>query len=150
MTAVFVCNATGQQNPNYWWYWTRNETAWYGVSNSSSNELVLPKQIKEQEGWYHCRDFTKNDQTNSDSSYPTVLSVFLSISISPSCLSPDIAAAGVLSIEFGSQLFGIALPKLCTYVVSTLMTDRQTEKLCLKLKLLLSWYFTHSSELLLS
>ena len=37
--------------------------------------------------------FDRDDQTNSDSSYPTILSVFLSISISPSCLSLDIAAA---------------------------------------------------------
>ena len=76
--AVFVCNATGKPDPNYRWYWTRNGSTWYPVSDSSTNELVLTKPRKEQEGWYRCRAFTDNGYTNSEPARLTILSVSIS------------------------------------------------------------------------
>ena len=77
--AVFVCNATGRPDPAYEWYWRTNaSTPWIPVPNSLSNELVLTKPRKTQEGWYRCRAFTDNGYTHSEAAQLTILSVSIS------------------------------------------------------------------------
>ena len=81
--APFICNATGRPPPNYQWYWSISGDDWSVVSNSSSNELVLLKPTKEQEGWYRCQAYTDNGLVTSGLARLTILSVSISKLVFP-------------------------------------------------------------------
>ena len=51
--ALFVCNATGYPTPSYSWYFSPDKINWKTV-DSSSNEHVVHKPTKNEEGWYRC------------------------------------------------------------------------------------------------
>lgn len=69
----FACNATGHPIPTFMWYFRhQNSTQWVMISNSS-NELVIPKPTKADQGWYRCTATASIGQAMSNSAHLSIL-----------------------------------------------------------------------------
>ena len=77
--ALFVCNATGYPTPSYSWYFSSDKISWKTV-DSSSNEYVVHKPTKNEEGWYRCGVSMDNhgDIDFSDPAFLTVIGASIS------------------------------------------------------------------------
>ena len=75
--ALFVCNATGYPTPTYEWYFSSDEVNWELVDNSS-NEYVMFKPSKNNEGWYRCGVSIYNHKVFSKAAFLSVIGASIS------------------------------------------------------------------------
>ena len=69
----FVCNATGHPIPSYMWYFRPDtQSAWTLVANDT-NELVVRKPTKANQGWYQCHVTASIGEATSNSAYLSIL-----------------------------------------------------------------------------
>ena len=70
----FVCNATSYPEPMYEWEHSKDRLSWRAVTNSMSNELIVPKPTEEDQGWYRCKVKTDGSGTvRSEAAYLSIL-----------------------------------------------------------------------------
>ena len=79
----FACNATGHPTPGYEWYFSSNNQTWSLIEVSGSNELVVHKPNKSQEGWYKCRVFLGDSEDFSKIAHLTVYGASVSTLVFP-------------------------------------------------------------------
>ena len=56
--AWFACNASAWPYPGWRWYYRASEEMeWTLIEGEETNEIIIPKPQKEQEGWYTCEAY---------------------------------------------------------------------------------------------
>ena len=76
------CNATGHPTPGFEWYFSNDNKTWMLIENAS-NELIIAKPSKAQEGWYKCRAFIKDEEAFSNSAFLKIYGASISKPVFP-------------------------------------------------------------------
>ena len=102
--ALFICNGTGTPTPSFTWYYSVDRLYWTMVYNRS-NEYVVYKPTKQQEGWYRCSATVLDHVEYSEPAYLTVIGA--SISRISYLVSFEMASHGKLPTDYLHKLHDV-------------------------------------------
>ena len=71
----FACNATGHPIPSFRWYFRPDDQSPWTMVANDTNELVVRKPTKADQGWYRCTVMASIGHATSNSAYLSILRV---------------------------------------------------------------------------